>query len=429
MILNTVKITDISSNGEGIGRTDDGLVVFVPEALPGDTVEAEYDPIPDKRSVRGRLVRILEGSLDRTEPQCRHYRECGGCPLMGLSYDAQLRLKVRHVKDALERIGGFKEGADYRLSEILHTGKTNANGGLKMPLRYRNKAEFAIDGKRVGYYKRGTHEILEVDDCLMVSEKAMGAVKQKRGELKPTQKYFKRLTVRENHKGDIMIITDNSDGTLTSDRRILYDEIKTAAGTLKTEVSPQSFYQVNPAACSLLYSKVQEYANLTGGETVLDLYCGAGSIGLGMAGQCARVIGVESVKPAVIDANRNAVINGIVNATFICGKAEDVVFTKLQGVKADVVILDPPRAGCRPELLKAVKKIAPKRLIYVSCNPATLARDLRILCSDYDTSAEPEALPEKVSSGSCSFTLQEVTPTDMFPGSLHCETVCLLTHS
>ena len=403
-----IIITDISSNGEGIGRTEDGLVVFVPGTLPGDLAEVELPEKHEGRSIKAKLVRITGKSPDRVEPPCRYFEECGGCPLMGLSYDAQLSLKTRHVKDALERIGGFKEGVDYRLSGILHTGKTVPGDGTSMPLRYRNKAEFAIEGSHIGYYRRGSHDILEIDDCLMVSDNVMNAVRQKRAGLKPTQKYFKRLTVRENYKGDIMTITDNSDGTLTSDRRILNDEIVTAAGTLKTEVSPQSFYQVNPSACSLLYSKVQEYAALSGTETVLDLYCGAGSIGLTMAGQCARVIGVESVKPAVIDANRNAVINGIVNATFICGKAEDVVDTKLQGIKADVVILDPPRAGCRQSLLEAVKKIAPKRLIYVSCNPATLARDLKILCSE-------------------SFRLEEVTPAEMFPGSLHVEAVALMS--
>ena len=406
-MIRTVQITDISSNGEGIGRTDEGLVVFVSGALPGDTAEIEVPEKIDGRSVKADLVRITGPSSDRTEPSCRYSGECGGCPLMGLSYEAQLKLKTRHVKDALERIGGFKEGVDYNLSPILHIGTEGPDGALKMPSRYRNKAEFAIEGNRIGYYKRGTHEILETQDCLLVPEAVMDQVRARRASLKSTQKYFRQLTVRISADGSIMNITSNVDGTLTADRRILHDEIVTDACTLKTEVSPQSFYQVNPRGCSLLYSKVQEYAALSGSETVLDLYCGAGSIGLSMAGMCRRVIGVESVKPAVIDANRNAVINGIVNATFICGKAEDVIDTKLQGVKADVVVLDPPRAGCKKSLLEAVKKIAPKRLVYVSCNPSTLARDLKILCSE-------------------GFSFKEVTPADMFPGSLHVEVVSLL---
>ena len=255
---------------------------------------------------------------------------------------------------------------------------------------------------------------MEVEDCLIQNEAVASVIAAKRAELKPTQKYFKRLIVRTNQEGNVMIITENSDGTATSDRRILHDRIDTAAGTLKTEVSPLSFYQVNPEGCSLLYSKAQEYAAFTGKESVLDLYCGAGSIGLSMAAQCSRVIGVESVKPAVIDANRNAVINGIVNTTFICGKAEDVIDTKLQGVKADVVIVDPPRAGCAKSLLEAIRRIAPERLVYVSCDPATLARDLKILYA-----------PAK--DGSCSFRLIEATPVDMFARSLHVETVVLMS--
>ena len=327
---------------------------------------------------------------------------------MCLSYEAQLKIKRKHVKAALERIGGFSEGRDYVLRDILHTAETGPDGRLSLPLRYRNKAEFAVRGNRIGYLKRGTHELLEVDDCLIQNEAVKTVLEEKRKALKPTQKYFKRLVVRSNGQGDIMQITENSDGSATSDRRMLHDEINTAFGTIKTEVSPLSFYQVNPKCCSLLYSRAQEYAALSGCERVLDLYCGAGSIGLSMAGHCSRVIGVESVKDAVLDANRNAVINGIVNATFVCGRAEDVIDTKLQGVKADVVILDPPRAGCKRSLMDAVLKIAPQRIVYVSCDPATLARDLKILCERG------------------SYRLTEATPADMFPGTLHVETVVLL---
>jgi 23S rRNA (uracil1939-C5)-methyltransferase len=190
-------------------------------------------------------------------------------------------------------------------------------------------------------------------------------------------------------------------------KRTINDIIRTELAVLKTEVSPQSFYQVNPRQTEKLYGIVQRYAALTGGETVLDLYCGAGSIGLSMAGSCRRVIGVESVRPAVLDANRNAVINGIVNAEFICGKAEDIVPKRLQGINADVVILDPPRSGCKASLLQCVKDIAPERLIYVSCDPATLARDLKILAD--------------------AFSFVEATPVDMFPHTRHVETVVLLS--
>ncbi|MBQ6671039.1 MAG: 23S rRNA (uracil(1939)-C(5))-methyltransferase RlmD [Firmicutes bacterium] len=408
----TVTVTDISSEGSGIGRTEEGRVVFIPGAVPGDTAEISItDPAEGVRSgaLNAKLVRVAEPSPDRVDPPCTHFKECGGCPLMCLSYEAQLKIKREHVKAALERIGGFSEGHDYVLRDILHTAETGQDGRLSLPLRYRNKAEFAVRGNRIGYLKRGTHELLEVDDCLIQNAAVKTVLEEKKKALKPTQKYFRRLVVRSNGKGDIMMITENSDGSATSDRRILHDEINTAFGTIKTEISPLSFYQVNPKCCSLLYSRAQEYAALSGCERVLDLYCGAGSIGLSMAGHCSRVIGVESVKDAVLDANRNAVINGIVNATFVCGRAEDVIDTKLQGVKADVVILDPPRAGCKRSLLDAVLKIAPQRIVYVSCDPATLARDLKILCERG------------------SYRLTEATPADMFPGTLHVETVVLIS--
>ena len=409
-----VTVSDISTEGKGIGRTEEGRVVFIPGAVPGDIAEVELGDIgAGNRSLEAQLIRIAEPSSYRIQPPCSYFYECGGCPLMCLSYEAQIRIKKQHVKDALERIGGFKAGEDYILRDILHTAQPKDDGTLFMPLRYRNKAEFAIQGDRIGYLKRGSHDLLEVDDCIIQNRAVASAVSEKKAQLRPTQKYFRRLIVRTSSDGDVMTITENSDGTATADRRILHDEIVTASVVLKTEVSPLSFYQVNPRGCSLLYSKVQEYAALTGTERVLDLYCGAGSIGLSMASKAGKVIGVESVKPAVTDANRNAVINGIVNATFICGKAEDVIDTKLQGVKADVIILDPPRAGCKASLLQAVKSIAPKRLVYVSCDPATLARDLKILC--------------KTGDGTSRFSLSEVTPVDLFPGTLHCEAAALIS--
>lgn len=426
MTMDTVKIIDISSEGEGIGRTADGLVVFVPGTLPGDTAEVEILRKEGARSAKGVLLRIAEPSADRVDAPCPYASECGGCPLIGLSYKAQLLIKQKHVADALERIGGFKAGEDYVLRDICFAmdgtaaSPSDIDAEYPMPARYRNKAEFAVSGNRVGYLKRGTHQIIEPEDCIIQHQAAMDVIRRMRSELKPTQKYYTRLVVRTSGAGEVMTIKEDRDGGFISDRRILKDEIVTAAGTLKTEISPQSFYQVNPGGCSILYTKAQQYARLTGSQSVLDLYCGAGSIGLSMAGQCARVIGVESVRPAVLDANRNAVINGIVNATFVCGKAEEVIDTKLQGVKADVVVLDPPRAGCAKSLLEAVKKIAPARIVYVSCNPSTLARDLKILCAE-NGGASAGTGPV--------YKLEEVTPVDLFPGSLHVEVVTLITRA
>ncbi|MEA4986438.1 MAG: 23S rRNA (uracil(1939)-C(5))-methyltransferase RlmD, partial [Anaerovorax sp.] len=178
-------------------------------------------------------------------------------------------------------------------------------------------------------------------------------------------------------------------------------------GDLVFEISPKSFYQVNPVQMKVLYDKVVEFSALTGEETVLDLYCGVGTIGLYCASKAKRIIGIESEKAAVIDANRNAVINGIVNAEYICGKSEEVLPKRLKDVKADVVILDPPRVGCHAELLEAVLKVDPKRIVYVSCDPATLARDIKVL-------------------GEGGYSVKEVQPVDMFPWTGHCEVVTLL---
>ncbi len=390
-----IRITDISVKGEGIGRAD-GRAVFVPGTLPGDLARIEM--IDDKgRLAKGRLVDIIEPSPDRTEPACEVCGECGGCPLMGLSYDAQLRLKEKHVRDALTRIAGIE---DPLIRPIIASPLTE---------RYRNKASFALDGNRFGYRARGSHRLIEPSDCRLLPSALTEAARAAAEALRPSQSYFTELTVRISADGDVMTIRKGRDGKADSDRRILRDRIDTALGTLRTEVSPLSFYQVNPGACSLLYSKVQEYAEPGPEDTLLDLYCGAGSIGLTMAGKTGRVIGVESVRPAVIDANRNAVINGIVNAVFICDKAEDAVKTKLQGVRADIVIVDPPRAGCAPQLLETIAEIGPKRLVYVSCEPSTLARDIKILMSK-------------------GFEFIEATPCDMFPNTLHVETVCCLYH-
>ena len=391
-----LTIEDISTEGEGIGRIE-GRVAFVPGTYPGDKVRVSI--AEDKgRFYKCALEEILEPSPDRVEPACAHANECGGCPLMGLSYAVQLEWKRRHVKDCLTRIAGLEAPI---IRPILNTGNT---------LRYRNKAEFVLQGNRAGYYGRRTHRLVEIDDCPIQQELAIDALRETLAETKPTQKYFTRLVIRTSADGDVMVIKQHDDGEGTASCRILKDRIVTDACTLKTEVSPLSFYQVNPEGCTLLYSKVQEYAALTGTEKVLDLYCGAGSIGLSLAGSCERVIGVEVVRSAFVDANRNAAINGIANATFVCGKAEDVIDTKLQGVKADLVIVDPPRSGCAKSLLEAIGRIAPKKLIYVSCNPATLARDVKIL--------EEQG-----------FEFLEATPVDMFPQTVHVETVALMISS
>ena len=417
----TIGITDISTQGEGIGKAG-GLAVFAAGALPGDRVMAEITE--DKgRFAKARVLELLERSPDRVAADCPSV-QCGGCALRCLCYEAQLQWKENFVRGALQRIGGFDDPKVQPIRSMEH------------PYDYRNKVEFAVEkGGRIGYYAAGSHTLCDYHGCRIAFPEAIAmadafaahpvkGVKQmifRRGSSGQTMAVLASDKQKLTHVEELIYALDDAaedlrsvvwvDGaksTVLAGMPIIEDTITTILSTIKVEVGAQSFYQVNPAQTSVLYSLAQQYAGLTGSESVLDLYCGAGSIGLSMAGSCRRVIGVEAVKPAVIAANRNAVINGIVNAEFLCGKAEEVVPQKLQGVKADVVVLDPPRAGCKPELLDTVAQIAPKRIVYVSCNPATLARDLKILA-------------EK------GYRLKECTPVDMFPFTLGIESVSLLT--
>ncbi len=432
-----LKITDLGRAGEGIGRAD-GLAVFVPGALPGDVVSAEITENKG-RFAKGRLLRIEEASPDRVEPDCPYFGQCGGCSLRDLSYEAQLRWKEDLVRENLRRLGGIE---DPLVRPII---------GAEHPFRYRNKAEFAVEKGRVGYYAAGSRRLIPVEDCLIQQEPACALARALQAFLqKHPKNIYRHLVVRTSEAGKVMailvvnknevsraqeladclyeaveppyelvslVVNINKDtvNRVMGDEcvfyagpRVLKDVIRTSAGTLNIEVSPLSFAQVDPAQCEKLYSKAIEYAALTGSETVLDLYCGTGTIGLSMAGQAARVIGVESVRSAVLDANRNAVLNGIVNAEFICGRAEEVVPRSLQGVKAQVVVLDPPRAGCRPELLDTVAKIGPERVVYVSCDPSTLSRDIKILSG-------------------FGYRFIEAAPVDMFPFSSHVESVVLMS--
>ncbi len=362
-----VLIEDISDRGEGIGRLG-GKVIFVEGALPGE--EPEVRITEDKG-------RYLKGRAEGAEKSL-----CGGAPLLRMPYGDQLRWKEKHVRETLKRLGGFE---DLPMRPAV---------GCDDPFNYRNKGEF-----RVGDLRPLCSTACA--DCPIQSRKAMEVLADFREH---PVKNAEELIVRTAEDGSVLAFTMQKSGypLIFRGRNIINDRI----GHLKVEVDAASFYQVNTRQCEKLYSIVKSYVRE--GDSVLDLYCGAGSIGLFCADKASRVIGVEVVKPAVVQANRNAVINGIVNATFICGKAEDVVRTKLQGVKADTVIVDPPRAGCKRSLLDTVSEIAPKRLIYVSCDPATLARDLKILTSQ-------------------GFSVEEVTPVDMFPHTVHVETVVLMT--
>lgn len=484
-----LQINDMTTDGSGVGRSEDGLTVFVKGALPGDTVQAEIFRVK-KRYALARLLSIDEPSEDRTEGFCSLDSRCGGCPMGRLTYDAQLRLKERHVRDALTRIAGLR---DPLIRPALEA---------ESPWRYRNKASMAVSTggiitrkggivenlgePAVGFYRGKSREVTDCPDCALQTEPAAAAAEALREFMRQDhitgydprweKGLMRHMVVRTAFgTGEVMVIlVINGKGIPHAAKLVaMLDEaveepfslesvilninkgkpgeifgdktevlagrptINEELGGMRYEISPLSFYQVNPAQMVKLYNKAAEYAALTGGETVLDLYCGAGTIGQwllnelrsrdGEAFAGTKVIGIESQKSAVLDANRNAVINGIVNARYVCGKAEFVlprlmgnsgdtadfaasapVDEDLRVTKADVVILDPPRAGCDERLLDAVTAAEPSRIVYISCDPATLARDVKYLNGK-------------------GYRFMEATPADLFCWTGHVECVVLMS--
>ena len=535
-----LTIEDMSAEGRGIGKIYDderGFAVFVQDTVVGDRAKVELTKVK-KNYAFGRVSEMLALSPDRQESFCPHSGLCGGCVYSQLSYEAQLALKEKQVREKLVRLGGL---TDPVIMPIIGMGSEDAT---EVPFRYRNKASMPVSTgglitqkggivkpvhePRVGFYRPKSHDVVDCEDCLLQSEPAMAAAAALRKFMEEDhitsydprweKGLMRHMIVRTAAgTGEVMVILvingkaipnapkliemlDEAiynvpvyeDGPLAGvefnlesvivninksknlEGPILGEECITIAGKptiteevggLSFEISPLSFYQVNREQMVRLYEKALEYASLKGNETVLDLYCGVGTIGLFAAaemnrrtaelnaaaaagqavenaapgqaaaaalsgttasGQAAadkspgRVIGIESVKGAVLDANRNATINGIVNARYVCGKAEEelprMVDPKselkdesLRVTHADVVILDPPRAGCEQPLLEAVVKAAPERIVYVSCDPATLARDIKWL-------------------GEHGYEFKEATPCDMFPWTGHVETVVLLSH-
>jgi len=448
-----LTIEDMNLEGKGIGRIE-GMAIFVDGAVVGDVVKAELTKIK-KNYAFGRLTEILVPSVHRIEPSCNYSKDCGGCSLQALNYEEQLKLKKKMVEDKLIRIGRIE-------NPVVHD-----TIGMDKPWRYRNKAQFPVGEAAVGFYRAKSHQVVNCNECLIQSEPAEKLAKALREYMKTDhisaydeetgKGLIRHLIVKTAFgTGEVMAILVINGKGLPNGEKLVYmmddaiDELdpnpetgveftlesvvininkkKTSeimgencltiagkptileqAGKLSFEISPTSFYQVNPVQMVKLYDKALEYAELTGEETVLDLYCGVGTIGLYCATHAKKVIGIESLKSAVMDANRNAVINGIVNAEFIYGRVEEELPKLLeQGVKADVVILDPPRAGCDQVLLDAVAEAGPSRIVYVSCDPATLARDIKILCEN-------------------GYEYKEAQPVDMFPMTGHVETVILMT--
>ena len=436
-----INIDDISSSGFAVGRVN-GLAVFVDDAVPGDRLQAHIIKVKKNYAV-GRITRIIKASPDRVEALCPVSSRCGGCSFMSMSYDAEKKFKLKMVRDALTRIGKI----DVPVDEIL---------ALDDPLRYRNKGMYPVGyGKdfktTVGFFAKRTHRIIDCRSCLLtpiefeniiniiskwISEWGVTLYNEERhtgllrhiyirkgfstgeimvclvinGELIPRADQLVERLVSANSGIKSIVLNINKAHTNV----VLGEKCVTVFGSnhiedelcgLRFRISPLSFFQVNPACCELLYGKVREYAALKKDETLLDLYCGAGTIGLTLAGGCKKLIGVEIIPAAVENAKENAMINGIENAEFFCADAQETAKTfKEKNFSPDCVILDPPRKGCSEETVGSVAAMKPKRIVYVSCDPATLARDL----ARFD---------------SLGYHAEKATAVDMFPRTNHCECV------
>ena len=443
----TLKIEDCGIDGEGIGKAD-GFTVFVKDAVIGDTVRAKIMKAK-KNYGYGRLEEIITPSPDRVEPKCQFARQCGGCQLQALSYEKQLEFKTSKVRGHLERIGGF---TDIPMEKIL---------GMDQPFHYRNKAQFPVgkskDGRIItGFYAGRTHSIIENRDC------ALGVTRNKEvldrviaymekfhiqpydentgkglvrhvlirygfftdemmvcliinGEKLPGEEALVKSLCQIPETVSVMVnVNKKRNNVILGEKvRLLWGQpyITDKIGEISYQISPLSFFQVNPYQTGRLYGKALEYAQLSGNETVWDLYCGIGTISLFLAQKAKMVRGVEIIPAAIENAKENACLNGFDNTEFFVGKAEEVLPEQFArtGERADVIVVDPPRKGCDETLLSTIIKMQPDRVVYVSCDSATLARDLKYLCER-------------------GYELKKVCPVDMFPNTVSVETVVLLSH-
>ncbi len=402
-------ILSVSSDGNGVARID-GMAVFVPFTAPGDEVKIRITRVK-KKYAEGKVTEILSPSPYRAEPDCPHYRMCGGCALRHIKYEKQLDIKREIIENAMRRIGGFK---DFALGEII---------GMENPSRYRNKTVFHADENGIGFYSQRSNTVTPVGDCALgAAENAVITKVAARCGAKTvfTRKSFStgEIAVSVTADGaDASLLTksltaacESVSGIFLNGKKIYgSDTITETLCGVKFKISPESFFQVNPAQTEILYSKALEYASVDENTSVIDIYCGIGSISLCAAKKARRVIGVEIVEKAVEDARENARSNGIANAEFYAGGAEKIVPALIRdGVRPDVVILDPPRRGSDEKTLGALVKAKPTRVVYVSCNPSTLARDARYLADN-------------------GYTVSRASAVDMFPHTEHVETVCLFS--
>ncbi len=440
----TVEITGYTAEGAGVARID-GQAVFVREVIQGEIAEIKIDSV-GKRFAYGSLVKLETVSPHRLNRECPLGKKCGGCDFWHMDYQEETRLKAQRVKDSLNRIGGES------LDEVPITSAESVYG-------YRNKVQFPVTkgkhGVEAGFYQAGTHQVVSTQRCLIQpevadtakkiaiewmqawkipaysEEKHAGCVRHiyvrtaKNGsevmvcivtlgnQIPKSDDLLERLQAEiPGVRTLIQIIQPNKTNVILGDKmRILYGDgyiEETLCGST-FRISPKTFFQVNRNQAEKLYEKALEYANLQPEDVALDLYCGAGTITLAMAKSGATVIGVEVVEPAILDARVNAEANGIKNVTFVCGDAGAAAKKLAQeGITPQVIMVDPPRKGLSPDVVEAILSMSPQRLVYVSCDPATLARDVKLFTAE-------------------KYALEKVHAFDLFPRCAHVETVVLMT--
>lgn len=436
----STEIDGLGSGGEGVGKID-GFTIFVPGALPGEKVSAKIEVVKKNYAV-GRLEKILRESPDRVKPFCPIYEKCGGCQLQHLSYPAQLERKRRQVVDAVQRIGKLN---DVEIFETL---------GAENPFNYRNKMQFPVgknnSGIVAGCFARGTHEIIDTDFCGIQNDannKILCAVKKvlRKFNVEPYDEksrsgIVRHIIGRTSRTGEFMIVLVTAKKFLPDEKNIVREicrelpevtsiqqniqpeknnvilgretkilfgspTIREKLGELNFNISATSFFQVNTAQAEILYRTAKNFAGLSGEEILIDAYCGTGTISLFLAKSARKVYGIEIVKSAIADAKKNAEENKIRNAEFISGDATKIIPELFKsGVRADVVIVDPPRAGCDEKVLETFAAMNPEKIVYVSCNPATLARDICFL-------------------NRVGYRTKKIQPVDMFPFTSHIESV------
>lgn len=449
---NDEYIVDILSqgySGEGIAKIE-GYPVFIQGALSNEKVKIKIVKV-NKNYCYGKILEIIEESPERVEPKCCNFKQCGGCSIQHMTYKKQLDFKYERVQDCIFKIGGLpKELVNYPL-------------GMKSnPYRYRNKVQLPI-GKNhnknvIGFYAERSHNIIDMDSCL-IQDKVADEISQivrswideyniepaARDGVNYPKGLLKHLMIRKGFKTNqimvvivatkknipnIDVLINNLTSSITNIKSIILnvnnkdtnvilsqecytlygsDMIQDYIGDFKFDISPLSFFQVNPIQTEVLYNKALEYANLSGNEIVFDAYCGTGTISLFLSQKAKKVYGVEIVEAAIKNAKQNAKNNNITNAEFLVGKSEEIIPKLIkEDIIPDVMVVDPPRKGCDIKLLQAIIDNNIKKIVYVSCDPSTLARDLKILSSS-------------------GYKVEEVQPVDMFPQTAHVETVCLLS--